>query len=127
MVIHGGGVIRIELIDRGDPAITDLTQAAMTMDGNWYDWDMSAVVPADATWVLLRVNIQDAFVPRPLNFRKNGNVNLQTIPGLVNQVVNKNYEAELLVPCDDAQIIEYMAPGAIALIEIIILGWICGS
>jgi len=127
MAIGGGGVVRIELIDRGDPIASDFTQADMTLDNAWHDLDLSAIVPADAIWVMfiveLRHNVGDGF----LQFRKNGNANVFASPKVYVQVVNEEVAAQMLVPCDDAQIIEYRADLNIQFVTMTILGWICGS
>lgn len=40
---------------RGQRAFADWTIAFFDTDATWYEWDMSAIVPAGATAVLLRV------------------------------------------------------------------------
>lgn len=122
------GVIRIELNDRGDPAAFDLTEASpMTMDNTWVNWDVQAIVGVDATWVLLRVVLNDPNIADYLHFRKDGNANAIAIVGLVAQVANQDVEAELLVPCSNAQVIEYRANAALASCDIVVLGWINGT
>ena len=127
MAISGSSVIRIELNDRGDPAAWDLTEATMTMDDAWHDLDLSAIVPADAAWVLLRVLISDPNIDDSLQFRKNGNINTYAVSRVICQVANQNIEAELLVPCDAARVIEYLANAVITSINIVVLGWINGA
>jgi len=127
MTISGASVIRIELNDRGDPAAFDVTQATMTMNNTWQNLDLSAVVPADAAWILLRVQISDPTVSDNLYFRKDGNANAIGTPGLVQQVANVINEAEILVPCSAARIIEYKANAVFTVINIVVLGWINGS
>ena len=127
MAISGASVIRIELNDRGDPAAYDVTEATMTMDNAWHDLDLSAIVPADAAWILLRVSISDPNVARDLYFRKDGNVNGITSVGSVVQVTNIAVESEVLVACSAARVVEYKASAAIASIDIAVLGWINGA
>lgn len=120
-----GGITLIQLQDRGDPAAFDLTEAAMTMDAGWHDWDVSAIVAdPDASWVLLRVLANDATPNTKLNFRKNGNANAIAAPGVVCQVNGIAVDAEILVPCDTSQVIEYMATAAWDSIDIVVLGWV---
>lgn len=126
-MLSGASVIRIELNDRGDPAAVDITQATMTLNNAWQDLDLSAIVPADAAWVLLRVQIQDATPGLTLHFRKDGNANAFAIPGIVVQVNGVSNEAEILVPCSAARVIEYRGSAAIATVNIVVLGWINGA
>ena len=127
MGISGASVIRIELNDRGDPAAFDVTEATMTMDNTWQNLDLSAIVPADAAWILLRVNASCGNSDSDLYFRKDGNANAIATPGLKIQVSNFLLEAELLVACSAARIIEYKANRVFNSINIVVLGWINGA
>ena len=127
MAISGASVIRIELNDRGDPAAIDITEATMTLNNTWQNLDLSAIVPADAAWILLRVQITDTNPGRTLHFSKDGNVNAITIPGIIVQVNGVSNEAEILVPCSAARIIEYRGSAALATVNIVVLGWINGA
>ena len=127
MAISGASVIRIELNDRGDPAAVDINEATMTLNNTWQNLDLSAIVPADAAWVLLRAVINDPNIGRTLHFRKDGNANAIAIPGLVVQVVNQDREAQRFVPCSAARVIEYRGSAAIASVDIAVLGWINGA
>ena len=118
MGISGASVIRIELNDRGDPAAFDVTQAAMTLNNAWQNLDLSAFVPADAAWILLRVEINDTNPGRTLHFRKDGNANAIAIPGIVVQVSGVSNEVEILVPCSAARIIEYRGSAALATVNV---------
>lgn len=127
MTISGVSVMRIELNDRGDPAAFDVTEATMTLNNTWQNLDLSAIVPADAAWILLRAVINDPNIGRTLHFRKDGNANAIAIPGLVVQVANQDREAQRLVPCSAARFIEYRGSAAIASVDIVVLGWINGA
>jgi len=127
MAISGASVIRIELNDRGDPAAYDFTQATMTLNNTWQNLDLSAIVPADAAWILLRVQISDPNINEKLYFRKDGNANAIVTPGIVVQAANIINEAEILVPCSAARIIEYKAGIALTVVNIAVLGWINGA
>lgn len=115
----------IQLQDRGDPAAYDFTEAALTMDGAWHDLDLSAIVAdPDGSWVLLRVVGNDATPGTTLQFRKNGNANAISAPGIVAQVNGVAVDAEILVPCSTTQVIEYMASAVWDSIDIVVLGWV---
>jgi hypothetical protein len=125
MGLSGASVTIIQLAERGDPAAFDLTEAGMTMDAAWHNWDVSAIVTdPDASWVLLRVLADDATPGTSLQFRKDGNANAIAAPGVVAQVNGIPIDQEKLVPCSTSQIIEYMASAAWDSIDIAVLGWI---
>jgi len=120
-----GSVTVIQLADRGDPAAFDKTEADLTMDNAWHDLDLSAIVTdTDASWILLRVILNDPNVGDNLLFRKNGNSNAIATPGIIAQVANQDIECEILVPCDTSQVIEYKANAALTSVDIVVLGWV---
>jgi len=123
-MISGASVVRIELNDRGDPAAFDLTQAGMTMDNAWHDWDVSAIVGPDASWVLLRANVIHSSTPRQLMFRKNGNANLIAMATVQIHVADILHDAQFFVPCDVNGVIEYKMSAAADGINVAVLGWI---
>ena len=127
MSISGASVVRIELIDRGDPVAVDYNQAGLALDGAWHDLDLSAIVPADASWIYLRCTVTDATINRELAFRKDGNANTMAASKIHTQVANQMTEMSVLVPCSTTRVIEYRASAAIAAVGIVILGWIYGS
>ena len=125
MGMGGCSVTVIQLADRGDPAAYDKTEADLTMNNAWHDLDLSAiVVDTDASWILLYVVLNDPNVGDNLIFRKNGNANAIAAPGLIAQVANQDISAEILVPCDTGQVIEYKANAALASCDIVVMGWI---
>lgn len=125
MGLSGTSVTLIQLADRGDPAGYDYAETDLTMDNAWHDLDLSAIVTdSDASWVLLNVVLNDANVGDNLLFRKNGNANAISAPGIIAQVANQDIIAEVLVPCDTSQVIEYKANAALGSVDIVVMGWI---
>jgi len=120
-----GSVTVIQLQDRGDPAAVDFTQAALTMDNTWRNLDLSAIIAdPDASFVLLRVTLNDLNVARALHFRRDGNANAIAIQGLRVLVSGEDHEGVFLVPIPATQIVEYRASAAIADVGITVLGWV---
>jgi len=109
--------------DRGDPASYDLTEATMTLDGTWYDWDLSGIVPAGAKAVVLNVEITDNLAGKCLGFRKNGNSNAIAIQSVPTQAANNKMCGCLTVACDSARKIEYAGDAGIDNIDIVVTGW----
>jgi microcystin-dependent protein len=110
--------------DRGDPASADLTQAEMTTDGNWHDFDMSSIVPDGAKAVVLMVSIMDDVATSQLILRKKGNTNTVSYSGCRTMVANINSTWDLTVPCSTGRVIEYNATaGTWSAISIVVKGW----
>lgn len=125
MAISGASVVRIELIDRGDPAAFDFIETALTQDMAWHDLDLSAIVPADASWVLLRILAKHtSTIAGAILFRKNGNANTVAVETADVVKINVDCFTQLLVPCDSSQVIEYMYPANLTDLQIAVLGWV---
>ena len=125
MGASGVSVTVIQLADRGDPAAYDYNEAGLTMDNAWHDLDVSAIVTdTDASWVLLGVLLNDPNVGDNIMFRKNGNANAISMAGVIAQVANQDIFAQVLVPCDTSQIIEYRANAALTSCDMVVMGWI---
>lgn len=114
------------LVDRaGNLGAYDYTQAGLTTDGNFYDLDLSAIVPAGATWVYLRVSISDDAAGSSIQFRKNGSSGGYDNPIVGTQVAAVSNHASFFVPCDSGRVIEYKGSNlAFTSIGIAVLGWI---
>lgn len=120
-----GSVTVIQLMDRGDPAAVDFTQADLTMDNTWRNLDLSGIIAdPDASFVLLGVGAMDDTPGKTLHFRKDGNANAIAIQGLTIQVDSVPIEAVLLVPIPATQIVEYRASAALTAAAITVLGWV---
>lgn len=112
----------INYADRGDPS--DIDFSALTTDASWHDLDLSAIVPSGAKAVILRVYIQDDAVGTYLAFRKKGNSNGKVILQVFTQATNAAIEAQGIVPCSTARVVQYTGSNtAFSDIRIVILGW----
>ena len=111
-------------VDRGDPANWDWTTLNFTRDGNWYDLDLSAIVPTGAVAVLLRAFIKSLTVSCYIAFRKNGNANTINIDALYTQVSNIANRTTIIVACDSSQKIEYAgSSGTGEILTVAVAGW----
>lgn len=107
-----------------DAAAFDYTVGAFTTDGTYRDKDLSAIVPAGAIAVLLRVQIQDDAVASTFGFRRNGNANGYDGAYLYTQVANVLIEREMTVPCDANRVVEYWGSNlAFSSINVLVMGW----
>ena len=95
--------------ERGDPSGDDFSAGNLTLDtSNWYDLDLSSIVTnSDAKLVLLKVSGLATSTGNQLDFRENGNSNTVNVSTLRTVVAGVTNHADLLVPCDSSQVIEY--------------------
>lgn len=96
-------------IRRGDPAAWDKTIADFTRNGAWHDWDLSAIVPANAKGVILITRVSATVVNNSLQFRQNGNANAIVRSRNQTQVANVPLWDNPTVNLDANRIIEYNA------------------
>ena len=111
-------------VDRGDLAAFDFELGDLTTDGNWYDLDLSSIVPAGVRVVLISVLIQDDATSSKFKLRENGNSNIINVIANRTQVANVAIEASGVVACDSNRVIEYWAENLTwSSINITIRGW----
>ena len=105
--VQAQGYLTQSFIDRGDPAVVDYGIADFTKDGFWYDLDLSAIVPAGATAVLLRVQYTAFAVGRYVKFRENGNANNTNASNIYAQAANVELWNDCVIRLDSNRVIEY--------------------
>lgn len=112
-------------VDRGDPSAADYNAASLTKNGSWHDLDLSSVVPAGATSVLLRVTVNHSLAEKSINFRKNGNTNSVNVAGVINPVAGVSNVQDIVVAVDSNRVIEYNAVSNATwnTLDIVIAGW----
>lgn len=123
--INATGLLgRKNLVNRGDPFLSDFTETNLTTNATWQDLDLSAIVPAGATAVELRCGINDGLVASVIIFRKKGHTHLYNAQALYIQVANIPYDCTFTLFCDANRLIEYYATNTTwTNINIIVLGW----
>ncbi len=110
--------------DRGDPSGFDFSQGDLITDGNWYDLDLSSIVPVGTKTILLRVDMRDTGVQLEFRLRENGNSNIFNMSAIFNQVSNFWVQQDMIVSCDSNRIIEYWATNTtFDNIDIVVSGW----
>ena len=103
---------------------TLVSDPAIVTDGNWYDLDCSAIVPANAVLILFRVFAQDDVTSRIFSMRKNGYTNVYSTYSVRTQAANIAIEAPALVACDANRVVEYYASNtAWTNISLLVIGW----
>jgi hypothetical protein len=113
-------------IDRGDPDTADKTEATMTQDGNWYDWDISGIVTTGAKAVLVRVQVR--YAPGTglvLGLKNKDNAHTLNASYVVTQVAGINTYMDVVVslPALNTRIIQYYVATSGAEIGLVVKGW----
>ena len=112
-----------ELVDRGDPASYDWTEASLTSDSTWRDLDLSSIVPEGTRWVLLGVILHYG----EIRFREDGNSNAINRAQVTdrNEDVAEDVTQDVWVAVKD-QTIEYWANsgGGAYSVDIVVRGWV---
>lgn len=112
------------IYDRGDPAAFDYLKAALTTDATWRDLDLSAIVPANAKYVLLRTSLESANPGDMIRYRENGNANEINICSCESLRANVERNRMVMVACDANRVIEYNADNiAWTTLSIVVRGW----
>lgn len=110
--------------DQGDSTSVDFAVGDLTTDGTWNDLDLSSLIPKDARWVILQVEVKDDAAGSVMQFRKNGNYNAINISQIATQVANVSTYADLMVQVDTKGKIEYKGSNlAFTTINITIKGY----
>lgn len=118
----GGGVV---FVPRGaDSAANDYGVGDFTTDGTWRDLDLSAIVPAGAIAVYLKMVLKDDAASSVMSFRENGNANAIESIAAGTQVANVNIYLNGIVACDANRVIEYMGTNTtFSTINVYVMGW----
>lgn len=116
----------VNYVDRGDPASVDFDEGDLTTTGldEWRDLDLSSIVTAGAKAVVLNVLIVDDATNSQLQFRKNGNSNVNNVFRLRTQVIGHGMQGMGIVSCDTSRVIEYAGSNlTFTSIDITVCGW----
>jgi len=113
-----------KLIDRGDPAVYDFTVGNFIKDGDWHELDLSAIVPAAAIGVLLKLSLEADTAGSGVSFRKHGNVNNKNMGILRQPVADSYHEGHIFTFCDAQGKVDYMVHLAVwTTLSIAVRGW----
>lgn len=97
-------------VDRGDPSSADYTEGTLTFDGSYHDLDLSSLVPAGTTAILLRIQtVSSGTAGDYIVFRENGNSNELNNDGYFAPVTSFPDLKTVIVSCDSNRVIEYEA------------------
>lgn len=123
-VTLGYGCPKLCFVDRGDPATPDRTLPTLTQDNAWHDWDLSAIVPAGAKGVTIRLVVFPLIVGRAVQLRPNGNVNVRVMSEVISQVAGIGASIDGVCAIDNNRVIEYkLAAGGFGVVNMTIKNW----
>jgi len=112
------------LVYRGSPTSPDWTESDLTTDNNWNSLDISSIVPANATGIILKVKINGPNAGDALAFRKYQQTGQHNIYPSKAQVAGLDFMSQGIVCVDNSQMIEYRASNvAWNSINITVCGW----
>ena len=104
----------------------DYDVTTLTQDGAWHVLDLSAIVPASAKLVLLRLAAAHGLKGKCFRVCKAGESNIYACANVVTQVADVINEQTALVDCSGQQI-QYWAtinvPYPFTLLWLVVLGW----
>jgi len=115
-------------VDRGDPLAWDFTVGDFTDDNAWHDLDLSSIVPAGATSVLVKVNLESLQIEKKFELRRKDNASGYNTLAIWTQFSNVRIGGVFLVPCNANRVIQYLAnPATWSLINVNVNGWFLDS
>ena len=109
-------------VDRGDPSGFDLAVGDLAT-GAWTDWDISSIVPAGASAVMLSISLNDNAASSSIKFRENGNSNAYNVAVVSTQVADVDIYDSVIVQLGTGRVIEYYATAGLVTCNILIRGW----
>lgn len=102
----------------------DWVKGDLTLDGSFYTLDASAIVPENATGILLKVEIRATAAEKWMFFRKNGFTNWFSTNNVNTQVANIYRDDEAIIGIDSDRKFQYaLADNTFNVVNLTILGW----
>lgn len=95
-------------IDRGDPAEIDFGIDDFTRDGVWHELDLSTIVPAGATAVLISVWLKNTETDKFFMLRKHGNTETWSSSVIATQVSNVYFGCDFVCVIDADRKADYL-------------------
>lgn len=122
--MEAAGFLKTCFVDRGDPPIEDFVLVDFIRDSTWREFDLSAIVPAGASAVAMRVLFFNTIVGIHASFQTHGNVNNTNNSLINNLVANVVIVQDIVVPLDSDRKLDYWVdPGGWILLTVTVKGW----
>lgn len=111
-------------VHRGDPNDWDFDTADFTIDDNWHELDLSAIVPENAKAVHLLVVINNSIAAKFINFRHTSQANVSNLVSCKVKVADISDWFDIVQALDsDRKIDYYVSTVGWTFIGIVVRGW----
>lgn len=99
-------------VSRGDSSAYDLDDSAMTLDGSWAYWNLSAIVPTNAKAVKILCKLDATAAGNEILFKENGYSNDYNIGHAQALVAGLDCFVELIVSITTDRLLRYQGTAA---------------
>ena len=113
----------LKYVHRGNPVAYDYDHHTLIRDGAWHTLDLSAIIPANAKLVHLRLGISGSATGSFFRVAKTGVTNGFAMVNLAVQVAYINNETDAIVDCTGQQVDYWSSETDYASGWIVVLGW----
>lgn len=113
----------LKYVHRGNPLTYDYDQTTLTQDGAWHTLDLSAIIPANAKLVHLRLGASASAAARYLRVAKTGVTGGFATVNVATQVANIINETDAIVDCVGQQVDYWTTGAAFASLRFCVIGW----
>lgn len=114
----------LSYVARADVATYDFDTSNLTQDGAWHTLNLSAIVPAGAKAVVLRLGAAHSSAGRYFRVAPLGYTQSPSGANVATQVANVINEQTTIMPMNAARTLSYWATsGTWAAIRVCVLGW----
>jgi len=101
----------------------DYEESTLIQDGAWHVLDLSAIIPASAKLVLLRVGAAHGLKGKYFRVCKAGESTMYAYVNVATQVADVLNEQTALVDCSGQQIQYWATIGTFSRLLLVVLGW----
>lgn len=120
MISRKGG---LSYVNRAEQSAYDYNQSTLTKDGAWHTLNLSAIVPANAKLVLLRVGAAYTAAGYYFRISKAGQPGPFSWADIATQAANIVNEQTVLVDCSGQQIQYWCSAVSFSSLRLLVLGW----
>lgn len=114
----------VKFVEREDADAYDFLESDLTMDADWHDLDLSAVVPEGAVMIILHVRYQRSVAVGRLEFIGKTGASTWTSQRLYINEANNMHSQAVFLPCDSTRVIRYTTNNAtLTYIWGVVAGW----
>lgn len=113
----------LKYVNRAERSAYDADQITLTMNGAWHTLSLSAIIPANAKLVLLRVGASHPNTARYFRVSKVGQTGAFSCVNIATQAANIVNEQTALVDCTGQQIQYWATDNSFSSLRLLVLGW----